>query len=206
MKYLKMLGIAAVAAMSFMAFAASASATTLEIGGVTQNGAVTLTASLESNTTVVLARTDGTLANTCTGSHVHGETSVFTGTYVTGPLTGHTAHQKSTGQLPTDGLSFSGCTRPVTVHDPGTLYIDHESGTTSGTVFSEDADVTVSTVFGTVRCQTGAGTHIGTMTGVASGHATMKVDAVLNCGFLLPSATWKGSYEITSPTGLGVSA
>jgi hypothetical protein len=32
----------------------------------------------------------------------------------------------------------------------------------------------------------------------------MDINAVLNCGFLLPSATWKGSYTVSS--ALGVSA
>jgi len=43
MKYLKMLGLAAVAAMALTAFTAgSASATTLEVGGVAQNASVSL--------------------------------------------------------------------------------------------------------------------------------------------------------------------
>lgn len=202
MKYLKMLGLAAVAAMAFTAFAASsASATTLEINGVTQNKPVTIEASLEKGTSVVLARTDGSLANTCTTSNVHGETTKFTPT-PEGPLTGH-------GEPNPKGLTFESCTRPVTVHDPGTLGIDYD-GDTSAEVFSKNAEVTVSTPFGTVNCKTGAGTKIGTMTGATSKsnpgiHAIIHADAVLNCGFLLPSATWKGTYTVTTPTDLGVS-
>jgi hypothetical protein len=192
MKYLKMLGLAAVAAMALMAFAAgTASATTLEVNGVTQNKAVALSASIEPGTSAVLSRTDGSLANTCTTSNVAGTTSVFTGTKVTGALS---------------TLTFESCTRPVTVHQKGQLYVEHEAGTTHGTVFSENAEVTVGTPFGTVNCKTGAGTDVGTLTGVASGSATMHINAVLNCGFLLPSASWKGAYTVTSPSGLGVSA
>lgn len=204
MKYLKMLGIAAVAAMAFTAFAAStASATTLEINGVTQNGPVTIDASLASGTSAVLSRTDGSLANTCTTSTAHGTTTVYTGTYVEGPLTGH-------GEGTSAGLTFGSCTRPVTVHDPGTLAIDYD-GDTSGEVLSKKAEVTVSTPFGTVNCKTGEGTKIGTLTGATSisnpgVHAIMHINAVLNCGFLLPSASWKGTYTITTPTDLGVSA
>jgi hypothetical protein len=60
-----------------------------------------------------------------------------------------------------------------------------------------------------LSCETGAGTHIGTLTGksgsVASDKlATMDIHAVLNCGFLAPSSTWDGSYIVTSPEGLGV--
>ena len=213
MKYLKMLGIAAVAAMSFMAFAvSSASATTLEVNGSTVT-TQTITASLKSGTKAVLARTDGSLANECAVSHGHGiaETQVDevagvkTWT-VTGPFTGHTAKQKEEGQKPEDGLSFSSCTRPVTVHDPGTLKVDWTSGT-DGTVTSEGADVTVGSPFGTLTCKTGEGTPIGTLTGTdgtPAEHAELDVSAVLNCGFLVPSATWKGTYVVTTPTKLGV--
>jgi hypothetical protein len=193
---LKMLGLAALAAMAFAAFAASpASATTLEVNGVTQNSSVSLSASLESGTSAVLARTDGSLANTCDNSTVAGKTeTTFTGTKVTGDVS---------------TLTFGSCTRTVTVDTKGSLYVEHISGTTNGTVFSEEAEVTVKTPFfePEVNCKTGAGTDIGTLTGKKTGEiATMDINAVLNCGFLLPSATWKGSYIVTSPTGLGVSA
>lgn len=190
MRYLKMLGIAAVAAMSFMAFAVSSvSASTLEVKGVKQNGAVELTASLEGS--VTLARTDGTFANTCTESHVNGTTTKFTN-----PVTG-----------PIKVLTFGACERPVTVHKPGALEVTWIKGTTDGTVFSEQAEVTTGSPFGTLNCKTGETTHIGTLTGTdgtPATHATMDINAVLNCGFLVPSATWKGSYIVTSPTGLGV--
>lgn len=53
---------------------------------------------------------------------------------------------------------------------------------------------------------TGEGVDLGTLTGVAIGHATLELKAVMNCGFLVPSALWGGTYVITSPTGFGVSA
>ena len=207
MKYLKMLGIAAVAAMSFMAFAvSSASATTLENTGVTQNSSVTITASLLSGTKAVLSRTDGSLANECTESHAHGYTTVFTGTHVVGTFTGHTTHDKSTGQKPEDGLKFSGCTREVEVVDPGTLRVTHISGTTDGTVESLGAIVRVGSPFGTLNCQTGEGTDVGRITGSATKNATMDISGVINCGFLVPTALWVGTYEVTSPHALGISA
>jgi len=190
MKYLKMLGLAAVAAMALMAVTAgSASATTLEVGGVVKSGAQTITASQESS--ITLSDTEGAQANTCSISHVHGSTTVFSGTYVTGVLS---------------VLTFSTCTREkVVVDKPGALKIHWEEGTTSGSVFSEEAEVTVPTTFGfSVTCKTGEGTKIGTLTGSASTNATLSVAAVLSCGFLLPSASWKGSYLVTSPTKLGV--
>ena len=190
MKYLKMLGIAAVAAMSFAAFAASASATTLEVGGTAKNEKVEITSSLLSGSSTELSRTDGSLANECSESHVNGSTeSPYTGSKVTGSIS---------------SLSFSSCIRPVTVHKAGKLYVEHIASTTNGTVSSEEAEVTVGSPFGTLNCKTSAGVDIGTLTGKKEGNATLDVNAVLNCGFLVPSASWKGTYEVTSPAGLGV--
>jgi hypothetical protein len=188
MKYLKMLGLAAVAAMALMAIGAgSASATTLEVGGVTKNASVTVAASVSGG--AVLAKTDGTEANTCSESSVHGSTvSPFSATKVTGSLT---------------TLSFKKCTNESVVVDAaGGLLVEYESGT-SGNVYSENAKVTVPTSFGfSVTCDTGSGTKIGTLDGVASGTAKMTISAVLNCGFLLPSATWKGTYTVSSALGV----
>jgi len=188
MKYLKMLGLAAVAAMALMAIGAgSASATTLELGGVTQNKAVTLEA--EATAGAVLAKTDGSEANTCSVSKVKGTTSVFSGTKVTGALS---------------ELTFKTCkNESVVVDKAGQLYVEYEGSGTSGSVFSENAEVTVPTSFGfSVTCSTGAGTKVGTLDGVAAGTATMTVNAVLSCGFLLPSATWKGTYKVSSALGV----
>ena len=192
MNFLKMIGLAAVAAVAITAIAvASTSATTLELGTTPQSGAVTITASAES--TVVLSDTEKSEGNTCSVSHVHGITSVFSGEKVTGSLS---------------ELSFSNCTRePVTVDVKGGLYVIHEGSGTSGSVFSEAAKVTVPTTWGfSVTCQTGSGTKIGTLTAAssASSHATLTLAAVLSCGFLLPSASWSGTYIVTTATGLGV--
>ncbi len=110
-----------------------------------------------------------------------------------------------TGALST--LTFGNCTSEgVQVHNAGKLYVIYTEGS-SGRVSSEQAEVTVPTPFGgTVNCKTGSGATLGTLTGTSSGHANIDVNAVLYCGFLLPSATLKGTYTITSPTGLGVSA
>jgi hypothetical protein len=203
MKYLKKLGLAALAAMALTAFSAgSASATTLEIGGVVKNETVTINASIKAGTSAILRDTFGFSVNTCTGSTVHGETTYadgvhnkYTGTRLTGPIT---------------SLTFSGCTNPVTVHKPGNLYIEHIRGTTNGTVFSEGAEVTVwSALHNTyINCKTGAGIHLGILTGVAktTEHATMDINATLNCEPHLSSAKWTGTYTVTTPTGLGVVA
>ena len=192
MKLHKMLGLAVVAAMALTAVtASSASATTLEKGGVAKNEAVAYSATITVGNSSIIARTDGSLVIHCGNSSISGITSSFTGTSVTGSLS---------------TLSFETCERPVTVHKAGTLHIEHRAGTTDGTVSSSGAEWTVGSPFGTLNCKSGTGVDIGTLTGTGSGLAHIDVNAVLNCGFLVPSASWKGTYTVTSPSGLGVSA
>jgi hypothetical protein len=52
----------------------------------------------------------------------------------------------------------------------------------------------------------GTGTDVGTLTGVKEGTATMDINAILNCGFFLPSAKWQATYTVTNPANLGVEA
>ncbi|MFL5874147.1 MAG: hypothetical protein ACJ75T_11850, partial [Solirubrobacterales bacterium] len=191
----------AVAAMAFAAFAASsASATTLEVNGATQNKAVTLTATLDTEATFLLSTTGGAFSNTCKESHVEGTTvSPFSGTTVGGPVA---------------KLSFGKCDpEGVTVIKNGSLTVENIGGT-NGTVRSIGAEVKLpQTELPTVNCVTagGAGTDIGTLTGATNGTtnktatATLDIHAVLNCGFLLPSALWDGKYVVTTPSELAVS-
>jgi len=197
MKYLKMLGLAAVAAMALMAIGASAaSATTLEVGGVAKNSAVTITASLEPGTSAILKDELGSTTDTCTESTVHGATvSPFTATN-SNPIGG-----------PVSTLDFGNCSHTTDVIANGSLSVSWINGTTDGTVSSSGAQVKVrSTFFGiTANCDTGAGTDIGRLTGTGdtSKHATMDISATLDCT-ALGNGTWTGSYTVTSPTGLGV--
>jgi hypothetical protein len=194
MKLSKILGVVAVAALALMAFASTASATTLYVKGVKQTGAVTIHATLKSGTSALLEDEAGFFANTCTESTVHGVTSVFTGTVVSGPLT--------TGSA---GLSFGSCKEnPVEVESSGSLSVEQISGTTNGTVRSIGAAVKTPSPFGTLTCVTGAspGTDIGTLTGVTSGNATMDINATLNCGSI--TARWTATYTVTTPEGLDV--
>jgi hypothetical protein len=188
---LKRIGCAMLGAMALTVLVAGhATATTLEVGGVAQSKAIIFEASATAST--VFGKTDGSEASTCNFSSLKGTTSIFSGTKVTGSLS---------------ELSFDTCkNNPVVIDTAGGLFFEWESGSTSGNVFSENAKWTFPTSFGfSVTCETGASTRIGTLTGAAAGsHATLAISAVLNCGFLLPSATWKGSYKFSSPTGLGV--
>ena len=192
MKHLKKtVALALLAAAMTAAFsAAGASATTLEIGGVKQNLAVTISASLKSGTSLILKDTFGISTKTCTTSSLHGSSaSPFSASTVTVPLS---------------SLAFSGCsTEPVVVHQAGTLHIQWTSGT-NGTVSSSGMDVTTGSPFGTLTCSTGAGTHLGSLTGVASSsaHATIDINASISCSGI--SMKWEATYTVTSPTGLGV--
>ncbi len=195
MNYLKMIGWAAAAAMAVMAIgAASASATTLEVNGVVQNAAVTLSASLEPGTSTLWQLTNGSFANTCTASAIAGKTTTFTAES-SKPIGG-----------PISSLSFSSCTNEkVVVDKAGSLSVEWISGTTNGTVRSVGTETTVSSPLSPLPCKTGSGVDIGTLTGKATGGlATLDINAVLDCGFIAPSVTWTGSYVVTSPTGLGV--
>ena len=182
---------AAIAAMLLGATIASA-ATTLETGGLTQNKSVAVEATLASGTSTTLKTTSNSFQDTCTGSQVKGSTE--------SPYNAATIG----GNVST--LSFSGCTHTTHVVKPGSLSVENIAGTTNGTVRSTGAEVEVeSTTYGvTLECTT-ASTDLGTLTGVKEGHATMHVNAVVNCGFFVPSAKWEGTYTVTSPTGLGVS-
>jgi hypothetical protein len=192
MKLSKILGVVAVAALALMAFASTASATTLEKGGVKQTGAVEIHATLKSGTSALLEDTSGFFANTCTESTVAGKTSVFTGTVVSGPIT---------------TLTFGSCKEnPVEVKKTGSLTVENIAGTTNGTVRSIGAEVKTPSPFGTLTCVTAAspGTDLGTLTGVASGNASLAVNASLNCGAI--TAKWTATYTVTTPTGLGVTS
>jgi hypothetical protein len=193
MKFTKILGVVAVAALALMAFASSASATSLELNGVGATTDVTIEATLKSGTSALLTDTSKFFANTCTASKVVGSDSTSTG---------------GTGKLvegPISTLEFSSCKEePVTADAKGSLTVANIAGTTNGTVRSIGAEVTSPSPFGKLNCKTGAapGTDIGTLTGVASGNATMDISATLNCGAI--TAFWSGTYTVTSPTGLGV--
>jgi hypothetical protein len=197
MKHTKILGVLAVAALALMAFASTASATTLEIGGVKQTKDVTIEATIKAGTSALLSDTSGFFANTCTTSTVKATNST-----TTAPGTAELSAPIST-------LSFGSAATPCTKGNPtvvkaGTLTIGWIKGTTNGTVTSDNAHVTVPSALGTLTCETPAeGTHIGVLTGVktTAEHATMHINAVLNCGI---TTRWVGTYTVTSPTGLGV--
>jgi hypothetical protein len=194
MRKLRTIGFALLTALALAASvgAGSAAATTLEVGGVVKNEALTLNGSLKPGTSANFKATSGESLITCTGFEMHGKTEApYSGAQVGGAAS---------------TWAYSGCNQSITNHKPGRIYGEHIKGTTNGTFFSTGAETTAySALFGTyLNCKTGTGTHMGTVTGVASGHATVHINAVVNCGLL--SAKLEGIGVITSPTGFGVSA
>jgi len=185
MKFIKTFGLVAMTALAPLAFTGTASATTLAVGGVTKTSAITIEASLKSGTSALLSDTAGFFLNTCTTSTVTAsDSTTVSGTRVTGPIS---------------TLSWGTTATPCkegnpTVDAKGSLSVEKISGT-NGTVRSENAKVTVPSALGPLTCTTSsAGEDLGTLTGVASGNATMDINAVLGCGI---TVKWTGTYVLT---------
>jgi hypothetical protein len=196
MTHLMRTGLATLSAMVLIAFAAgSASATTLEVGGVTQNKAVTIEASLEPGTSLLIRDTNNLTQDTCTASTIQGTTqSPFTGSKIGGPLSTFT---------------LSNCTHTSHVLASGSLSVSQIGATTDGTIYITATKFTViSTVFGiSITCSSGDQVDVGRFTSRFFGLLTkFDLDFIINCGFFVPTAKVEGSYVVTSPSGLGVSA
>jgi hypothetical protein len=169
--------------LTALAVAANASATTLEVGGVTKSGPVTSEAV---SSAVVFMDTFGLSANKCE-SKMEGTTSVFSGAAVS-------------GAMPT--VTFKPCEREqAVVHTNGSLSVERIGTTTNGTVRWIGGLWPIPSPFGTLTCKTAAspGTDIGTLTGVSSGNATIHLFAVLTFGI---SVKWEGTYTTTTAIGV----
>ncbi len=199
MKYIKMLGLAAVAAMALMAFAGTASATVLESGATKLGAGTEISASLATGTSARLTTTEGTTLNTCTGSTISGKTSNAGG-----------ASETVKGSVEAKNLTWSGCNNTVDTIEGGELEIHHIAGTTNGTLTAKGFKVNVEIPFFGTTCTytTGAGTHMGTLTGVSSGNATMDINAIVTTSSpgCLSSARWVATYTVTKPSPFGVVA
>jgi hypothetical protein len=189
MKLITILAGVVGASLALLALASTASATTLETNGVKKTEAITFEAALKSGTSLLVKDTTGTsgpFGNTCVNSTLLSKDSTATtGAAVSGPLS----------------IGFGQCTHPFpNVDKPGTLSVEWIKGTTNGTVRWDGGEVTMPvTILGsvvTVTCKT-SNTDLGTLTGTGSGGtSTIDVNAVVNCGFFVPSATWEATYVI----------
>jgi hypothetical protein len=181
--------VALAATLATLIVASTASATTLEVGGVTQSGAVTIEAS---SSAALFRDTFGLSQNKC-ASKLEATTSVKTGTKVEGAISTATL-------IP--------CEREaIVVHTKGSLSFERIGSTTNGTVRWIGAVWTMPSPFGTLTCTTDAapGTDFGTLTGVGSGGtATIDIKINLSCGI---SLIWEGTYTATGANkALGVVA
>jgi len=168
----------------------TASATTLEVGGVAKNSSVAVAMSLASGTSLIIKDEFGTTTDTCTSSETSFSTeSPFTATEVSGTV---------------QSWTFANCSHPTIVIKKGWAIQKVLSGTRSD-YFSLLAEVTIqSTFFGaSAICKTGLGTTWGEYTGVSSGKGKVDIKGYLDCG-ILGTASWTGTYTVTSPEGLGV--
>lgn len=195
MKQTTRIVLVALAATVLTAFAAapSASATTFEVKGVKQARGLEFNASLQAGSSISITDTlsGGELISvTCS------QLKLKSGNFGN-PFTGITLlHLIST-------LEFSSCTQPVIVDRAGKLTFEAISGTTNATVRWSESEVTVPSALGTLACTT-SNTDLGVLKGVASGKASLEVNALIQCGNL--TALWTATYTITSPEGLGVTS
>ncbi|HET9198619.1 MAG TPA: hypothetical protein VFN92_10245 [Solirubrobacterales bacterium] len=188
MKHLKMLGLTGIAALALMALAGSASATTISTKGAAINAAETLELSIPSGSGEILKDTNGFVVETCKESTFKGTTEKDTSGDYTGPTV--TASVAS--------LTFNGCSHKTVVLKNGKLHFAWTSGTNASVSWS-GAEVTfVSTIFG-ISCiaVTGAGTAIGTYTGVKEGNGLFDLNGVLDMG-VCGTANWSGGYKMTT--------
>jgi hypothetical protein len=196
MKHVKQLALAAIGALVLMALLGSAnvSATTLskinQIPNEPFKAGTEIAASLKSESSLILKDKNTTTNDTCTGSELKAKTEAA-GATVTAPIS---------------TLAFTGCSHTTHAIKAGTLHFAWSSAT-NGTVTLSGTEWTIkSTVFGvSAICKAGEGSPLGTLTGAKSSseHATLDIEAQINCG-ALGSSTLTGTYSVTSPTGLGV--
>jgi hypothetical protein len=198
MKHVKIFGLAAVAAMALMAFigASTASATALYSGATKLGAGTEIQATLTGTST--LTTTENVVLDTCTGGEVKGTTSNAGG-----------AAETVKGTVATSGLTWTGCTEPTVTLAGGSLEIHHIAGTSNGTLTGSGFEVTISTtVFGSCIFTLTAGTHLGTLTGSTTSNAVMNINAVAarKSGLCPSTAKWVGTYKVTKPVPLHVTA
>jgi len=202
MKYVKMLGLTAMAAMAVMAFvgAGTASATELYKGAETVKSGTTIDASLTGSAT--LTTTDGTVLDTCKAGTVKGKIT-------------NAGSSTSTVTGSIEELHWTECTEPTVTLNKGGLEVHHIGGLDGSVTAIPNphtgllSEVTVNTtIFGSCVFTIANGTSIGTLTGSTTGNATFDINAVATrkSGLCPVSAKWVGTYLVTEPKPLHVTA
>jgi hypothetical protein len=197
MRYIKVLGLAAMA-MALMAFvgASVASATTLDNGkGEMLSAGSSLDASLVGS--AELTNTAGTqVLDTCTTGTIEGVTEN------TGSAT-----ETVKGEVSPENLTWANCTATTDTTGGGTLEIhwtEGHNGTVTGTTFTVTVNIAgVTCSYGLSNTDTMV--HVGTLIG-SDTEPTIAINTSVPLragGFLCPpSAKWKATYRVTTPTGL----
>jgi len=191
MKYLKILGLAAMALATLMAMAGTASATTITSPKGTT---YTSTVRAENSGTVTLTSVFGGFgAISCNKSVAEGKVEV------------HGVARTVAGLLST--LTFSECTKPVTVIDPGLLEL-HYLNAKEGTLTSKSAEVEVhETAFGTCTFTTSeTGSDLGTVTTTEATGGAARVDIKAAIGSACGTGTFHGAYKVVTPNSFYLDA
>jgi hypothetical protein len=196
MKHLKMFGLAAMAAMALLGLvAASASATALYSGATKLGAGTEIKSSLTG--TATLTTTEGTVLDTCAGGEVNGKTSNAGG-----------AAETVKGKVEKTGVTWSSCTFTTDTLEGGELEI-HWTSLLKGLLKGIRFKVTINTgIFGSCVFTLGTGTTLGELTGSTTTNAVMDINAVATreSGLCPSTAKWVGTYKVTSPSPLHVTA
>ena len=204
MKYLKMLGLAAIAAGALMAFVGAGTASATEL---TCSAGVMCAAP-----THIHAVNEGTVTlDPIIGKIECGESTV-TGRASTGSSSTTVASVNERGEAAElEALTFGSCNAAITVEKKGSLEIHTRTASAdgNGTLTSKGAQIKI--VFSGITCTatTGTGVDIGTVTGsknLSNKTATLDIEATipLDGAFCGGSASWTGSYLVTTPDYLDI--
>jgi hypothetical protein len=197
MQGIKTIGLAALVAMALTAFfgAGTAAATALYSGATKLGAGTQIILSLSG--TAMQATTEGTVLDTCTGGTVKGKTT-------------NTGGPTETVKVNIEEMSWSNCTEPTMTVAKGSLEI-HWTSSLNGTVTagSVATDITVNTtIYGSCVFTFSAGSIWGSLTGSTSGDGVIDINTLwMRKSGLCPATTkWVGTYIVTSPTPLHVTA
>jgi len=196
MRYLKMLGVVAVATMALAVFAGTALATELYSGATTLKAGTSINATLSGTNT--LTSTEGTILDTCTGGELAGKTTNSGSSTETVKIV-----------LEATKITWGGCTNVTSTLQGAEVEWHWLSALLHGTLTIKGLSITIQIPpFGTCVFTDGTGTTLGTLTGSTTGNAVLDVNAVLtkSSGLCASTAKWTGTYKVTSPTPLHVTA
>jgi hypothetical protein len=195
MKRLRTFGLALMTAALLASVGASSAAATEIYGSSGTLKSPNLDWSLKTGTSMAFTNTAGTeTLLTCTESTI--KATVSTGSSTTNP----------TGAI--SSMTWGKCSFPTGTTILGKLEIISVAGTTNGIVKADaEIGVTTNTVFyGSCIYGVMSSTTLGTLTGSASGPATLDISAstvkLSGSAFLCPeSVKWVGIYTSTEPAG-----